>query len=183
MAAAAWKIATEERLSKIESTMDTMMQRLVKLEQVLQRIDQVSQKSDDLASKQTVLEIALDDKMKAVDADTDNKMAASELRCGEKTRELGDKIGEAADKLLAMEINMKDVLETLERLPESKEAWSLVSSKRKHKTSCNSISSPPQISFADKFKDKPNDTIVLVDDSLVRGVGNKLMFQSNIHYL
>ena len=79
MVAAAWKLATDERLTNIERTMDTIIQRLVKLEQVLQRIDQVSLKSDDLASKQTVMEIALDDKMKAVDAHTDNKVAASEL--------------------------------------------------------------------------------------------------------
>jgi hypothetical protein len=180
MAAAAWKSATEERLSKIESTMNTVMQRLVKLEEVLQKIDQVSQRSDDLASKQTVMEIAIEDKMKAAGVDTDSKLTASELRCEEKTRKLGDKIGEAADKLLAMEVNMKEVLDSLERLPESREeGWSLVSSKRKHKTPRNSASSPSQ-SFADKFKEKPNDTIVLVGDSLVRGVGNKLMFQSNM---
>jgi uncharacterized phage infection (PIP) family protein YhgE len=37
-----------------------------------------------------------------------------------------------------------------------------------------------KISFAEKFKDKAKDTIVLVGDSLARGVGQKLEQQSHM---
>lgn len=174
--AAAKKIANSERLSRLESTMDTLIERIAKIEQVLLTVDQVSKKSDDMASKQTVLEIALDDKMKEVSAETDSKITASELRGQEKSRELGEKIGDAADKLLAIELSMKEVLE---KMPKLDEGWSLVSSKRKQRALSNS-EWPPLQSFSEKYKEKPKDTIVLVGDSLVRGVGEKLAYQSNM---
>lgn len=183
-------VKVEERLSKLESTMEMMMGKLTKIEQVIGSagFDLLSKKVDEIADKQTIAELAMDDRVKDVISETDSKVAGSELRSEEKMKALGDKCIEAMDKALAIEIKLKDLIAEWptpregEPTREAELQWSSVINKRnaKKETKASLQESKPTISFAEKFKDLPNDTIVLIGDSLTRGVGAKLEFQSNM---
>ena len=105
-------VKVEERLSKLESTMDMMMEKLAKFEQVIGSagFDLLSKKVDEIADKQTIAELAIDDRVNDVISETDSKVAGSELRSEEKMKALGDKWIEAMDKALAIEIKLKDLI-------------------------------------------------------------------------
>jgi len=181
-------VKVEERLSKLESTMDMMMGKLAKIEQVIGSagFDLLSKKVDEIADKQTIAELAIDDRVKDVIAETDSKVAGSELRSEEKMTALGDKCIEAMDKVLAIEIKLNDLIAEWptpregEPTRESGRQWSSVINKRNAKKETKARLQESKISFAEKFKDFPSDTIVLIGDSLTRGVGAKLEFQSNM---
>lgn len=91
-------------------------------------------------------------------------------------RNLGEKFKETVDKVVAIELR---VSELSNEWPTPSEGWSQVKNKRS-KDGKESQSSASTQSFAEKFKNKPSDTIVLVGDSLARGVGAKLEQQSNM---
>jgi hypothetical protein len=56
--------------------------------------------------------------------------------------------------------------------------WTQVARKRNERKS--NQAAKPIVTFAEKFKTKPKDTIVLIGDSLTRVVGAKLAIQSNV---
>lgn len=157
--------------------MDALLQKFTKIEEAFEAagFNRLAKKVDDIESKQTVAEIALDDKLKVFSTETDSKIVSCELRSEEKIKELGDKCSEAIDKALAIEIRLKDLSK---EWPTPMEGWTQVASKRNEKKL--NQAAKPIVTFAEKFKAKPKDTIVLVGDSLTLGVGAKLAMQSNM---
>ena len=131
---------------------------------------------DDTDSKQAIHELSVEDKIKDISIETDGKAVTRELRSEEKIKDLGEKFKETVDKVVAIELR---VSELSNEWPTPSEGWSQVKNKRSKERKLSQSSSRTQ-SFAEKYKDKPSDTIVLVGDSLARGVGAKLEQQSNM---
>jgi len=59
------------------------------------------------------------------------------------------------------------------------EQWTQVVSRRSERRS-SKVAESSKLSFSEKFKDKAKDTLMLVGDSLARGVGERLVQQSNM---
>ena len=94
-----------------------------------------------------------------------------------KIEELGEKLKETVDKVIAIDSKVEELIK---EWPTPAEGWTLATNKRNERKL--SLSSKPIVkpSHAEKFKIKPKDTIVLLGDSLTRGVGAKLEYQSNM---
>ena len=155
--------------------MDALLQKFKKIEEVFEAagLERLSKKVEEVESKQSVAETAFDDKLKDISAETNSKIVSCDLRSEEKIKELGDKCSEALDKALAIEIRLKDLSE---EWPTPMEGWTQVARKRNERK----LNQKPIVTFAEKFKTKPKDTIMLIGDSLTRGVGAKLAIQSNM---
>lgn len=166
----------EERLSKLESAVESILQRLETVEKKLEPVDNLRKRVDEAESKQAIQELAVEDKIKDLSTETDSKVLTSELRSEEKIKDLGEKFIETVDKVVAIELRVSELTKDW---PTPSEGWSQVINKRSKDGMLSKKSAPIQ-SFAEKFKGKPKDTIVLVGDSLARGVGAKLEHQSNM---
>ena len=165
-----------ERLSKLEKTMDVLMQKFTRIKEMVKSAGlDLTVKIGELASKQTVAELACNDKITEISKETDSKIGTSEARCEEKIIELGEKCREAVDKALAIELRLNDL--SVE-WPTPSEGWSQATNKRNERRR-SAVAKQGQ-SFAAKFKNKAKDTVVLVGDSLARGVGARLEVQSNM---
>jgi hypothetical protein len=177
MAAAAGK-RIEDRLSRLESAVESLVQKLGKFEEALgsSGLNLLTAKVDELASKQAIVELAIDDKIRVASEESDSKIVSSEIKCEEKLKEISDKCVEAGDKALAIEVRLNELSVAW---PSPQEGWTLVTNPR-NKERKESRVAKPKISFAEKFKDQPRDTIVLVGDSLTRGVGAKMEYQSSM---
>src|SRR6267154_778904 len=164
----------EEQLTKIESAIDSILVRLEAVEKKFEPVDNLSKEIEETRNKQLIHEISVEDKMKDVNSETDIKIEASELRSEEKIRELGEKFTEIVEKITAVEQQATE-------WPTPAEGWNLVTNKRsKDRKLSRSSRESVKLSHAEKFKDKPKDTIVIIGDSLTRGVGAKLEYQSNM---
>src|ERR1051325_8568715 len=166
---------TEERLNKLESAFEAILQRLDAVEKKIEPVDNLRKRVDDTDSKQAIHELSVEDKIKDIGIETDSKVVTSELRSEEKIKDLGEKFKETVDKVVAIELR---VSELSNEWPTPSEGWSQVKNKRSKERKLSQSSS--RTSFAEKYKDKPSDTIVLVGDSLARGVGARLEQQSNM---
>lgn len=165
----------EERLAKLESSVGNLMQKLVTIEAALDttRFDTLKNRVDEIASKQSATEMVIKDRMKETTTDNEIRLESSELRCEERMSVINARCKEMADKALAMEIKLQELNTEWPTLTDS---FKLVESKRNKSQKQNNA----KLSFAEKYKDKGKDTIVLVGDSLARGVGHKLEHQSNM---
>lgn len=173
----------EERVTLLESKMDAIMQKLERMEEVfklrgldtlekkIDGLDTLEKKMDEIASRQTIVELGMKDRVKEISIETETKIGSSEARCIEKMTEVGEKCREALDKTVAIEVRLADL--SVE-WPTPSEGWSVVSNKRNEKKERK------RPSFAEKFKNKPKDTMMLVGDSLTRGVGQKLSIDSHM---
>src|SRR6267154_3793787 len=161
----------EAQLTKIESAIDSILLRLEAVEKKLEPVDNLSKAVEETQNKQLIHEISVEDKMKDINSETDVKIEASELRTDEKIMDLGEKFRETVDKIAAVEQKARE-------WPTPAEGWTLITNKRSkdRKVSLSSKESV-KVSHAEKFKDKPKDTIVIIGDSLTRGVGAKLEYQ------
>ena len=81
----------EERLTKIESLADSILVRLGVVEKKVEALETLRKQLDETENRQAIHEIAVEDKMKDVNSETDSKIVAGELRCEEKIKVLGDK--------------------------------------------------------------------------------------------
>ena len=167
----------EERLSKVESIIESLVRRVEAVEKKLEPLDGLRKLVEDADNKQAIHEITVEDRMKDVRAETDSKVVVSELRSGVKIKELGEKLKETVDKVIAVEIKVEELSK---EWPTPAEGWTLATNKRNDRKL--SLSSRPivKLSHAEKFKVKQKGTIVLLGDSLTRGVGSKLEYQSNM---
>src|SRR2546426_1525172 len=164
----------EERVTEIESAVELILKRLEVLERKFQPFDDLITRVENAESRLTIHEISVEDKMKEAGTETDSKVLTSELRSEEKIKEIGEKFKETVDKLYTIELKVNDWPTP------AAEDYTLVTNKRNERKL--RLSSLPVVkqSHAEKYKDKPKDTIVLLGDSLTRGVGVKLEYQSNM---
>lgn len=145
-----------ERLGKIEAKLELFDKRLVEIE-----------------NSYVARDIQVDDKIKEIASDCGNKITSSELRYESRVEELGTKLQVVSDQTTAIEMRLGDLTKSSKDWPTIKEA-NLISERKNIEVNRKSVS------FADKFKKKAKDTIVLIGDSLARGVGAKLEQQSHM---
>jgi hypothetical protein len=78
----------EDRLKGVESAIDTIMERLVKIEEKVDSIEPIKRRVNEAADKLTIQEIVVNDKIKVISDETFTKITNSELRCEEKITEI-----------------------------------------------------------------------------------------------
>jgi hypothetical protein len=154
----------------IEKAIEEVSERVGKLEKSCDELKVgVDEKVIEVTKNQTVVaEIVVDDKWKKVDSEIESKMAVSEIKCEERMSEIGKTIEEMRNRVKTCESKISD-FRSQWPTPIEGVAMSKKESANKHK-----------ISFAEKFKNKEKDTVLLIGDSLVRGVGKKLETESHM---
>lgn len=164
----------EGKLKEIECAIDAMRDRLTSLENKWQETE----------SKQAILDKSIGDKTKGAIEEIQSKVATEELKSEERFKDLEKQLQVVVDKTVA--IGMK-VGEVSNRWPTPEEAKAQIDNEMQNKpknevkeTVQNTGMKETKQSFANKYKEKAKDTILLVGDSLARGVGAKLEYQSNM---
>lgn len=147
-----------ERLGKLEAKLESMDKRMIEIENTI------------VAS-----EIQVDDKIKAEMSEWSDKISSSELRQEGLVEELRTKLQVVNDMTTAIEMRLSELTLSSKDWPTVKEASLIKETKNK-----NTDVQRKRVSYAEKFKHKAKDTIVLIGDSLARGVGEKLEFQSSM---
>ena len=99
----------EKRLNKLESAVESILQRLETVEKKLEPIDNLRKRVDDADSKQAIHELAIEDRIKDLSTDTESKIVSSELRSEEKMKNLGKKFKETVDKVVAIELRVSEL--------------------------------------------------------------------------
>jgi lysophospholipase L1-like esterase len=168
----------EERLTKMESVVESIIARMEAVEKKIEPIEEWRKRVENAENKQAIHEVSVEDKMKEASSETDSKIMASELRSEEQIMNLGEKIKVTVDKFVEVE---RKVNEIRNEWPTPEEGRALMINKRTKEGTLNLSGIPTgKPSHAEKFKDKPKETIVILGDSLTRGVGAKLEYQSNM---
>lgn len=158
------------RKSETERAIEQVLERVIKIEE---KIERLSKRIDAVEDEHVAKGIQVEDKFKDATIDCESKIISSELRCEGKVELLGSKLQEVSDKTSAIELRLEEIAEINKGWPTPQEA-KLVNEEKKNKVNKKGRS------FADKFKEKAKDTIVLIGDSLARGVGAKLEQQSHM---
>src|SRR3989441_5540824 len=120
----------EERLTKIEALVQAVLLRIGVVEKKLESVEILKKEVEDTENRQAFHELSVDDKIKDVNSETDSRVVASELRCEEKIKVLGDKFIEALDKVMAIESKVDKLSGDLPTPAEAAEAWSIATNKR-----------------------------------------------------
>jgi len=84
----------EERLTKIESLVESLLVRLGVVEKKLETVEILKQ-VDDAGNRQAILELLVEDKVKDDKSETDSRVLASELSCEEMMKVLDAKFSKA----------------------------------------------------------------------------------------
>lgn len=158
----------EERLKLVESAIEAVNARMTSVEARLESV----------ASKQISIDVDFEDKIKEAVSESESKLVSSELRCEQKFTDIGKQLQEVTDKATAIELRISELSE---EWPTVQEAWKDVGKTRKNIDTAVNDKKVRKQSFAEKFKDRASDTVVIIGDSLVRGVGAKLEQQSNMY--
>ena len=143
----------EFRLKGVEDAMEVLTAKIEKVESVV--ADQLVTGKD--------LEVDLEGKLKVASQEVDSKVAVSGFSFEGRVNELQKTVDELRDRIKAYETLVIE-------WPKIGEGTQKADKARKAKG----------VSFAEKFKNKGDDTIVVMGDSLVRGVGLKLQTQSQM---
>lgn len=138
--------------------MEQILERVIKIEE---KLELMSKRLEEVENVHVAHGLQAEDKLKDVVRECESKITTSELSCEGKIEILGTKLQDVSDKTSAIELKLKDMST---EWPTPEEAKFVKVEKNKVR----------QISFADKFKGKDKETIVLIGDSLARGVGQKL---------
>ena len=158
------------RKADSDRAIEQVLERVTKIEEQLERL---SKRMDDVENGHIAQGLQVEDKIKDVAREWDSKIVSSELRCESKVEVLGTKLQDISDKTTAIELRLGEIDEKSRDWPTPQQTR-LMKEQFKNKV----VMKGP--SFADKFKDKAKDTIVLIGDSLTRGVGAKLEQQSHM---
>jgi len=161
---------TSKRRSDSEQAIEQVLERVIKIEEKLERL---SKRMDDVENGYIAQGLHVEDKFKEVTSECDSKVESNELRCEGRVEVLGSKLQDVSDKTTAIELRLGEIAEMCKDWPTPQESM-LMKDKAKNKVIKKGLS------FADKFKEKAKDTIVLIGDSLARGVGTKLEQQSHM---
>jgi len=158
------------RKADSERAIEQILERVSKIEEKLERL---SRRMDEVENGHIAQGLQVEDKFKDVNNAWDSKLISSELKCESGIKLLGSKLQGVSDKTTAIELRLGEIDEIAKDWPTPQEA-KLMNGERKNKV----MKKGP--SFADKFKEKATDTIMLIGDSLARGVGAKLEQQSHM---
>lgn len=161
---------TTTRKSDTERTIEQILERVIKIEA---KLELLGKRMDEVENGHVAQGLQVDDKFKDVASECDNKITSSELSCVGRVEVLGTKLQNVSDKTAAIELRLGEIAEMSKDWPTPKEA-KFMKEEKKNKVNKKGPS------FADKFKEKAKDTIVLLGDSLARGVGAKLEQQSHM---
>ena len=168
----------EERLTKIESLVESLLLRLGVVEKKLETVEILKQ-VDDAGNRQAILELLVEDMVKNDKSETDSRVLASELSCEEMMKVLDAKFSKAVDKVIAIEAKVEKLSGDWPTPGAAAEVYIVATNKRNEARRLRRASNQKS-SHAEKYKDKSKETIVLLVDSLARGVGAKLEYQSNM---
>lgn len=169
----------EERVKNVENAMELLNERIAKLEEKLGAVDHLCRRVDDVDSKHVIYETTALDKFKDMSEEIESKFTACEIRIEDKLLAIGNRLEELVNRTAAFELGLAEMTK---EWPTPKEVWTQVESRKNERRMSrggneDTIKKP---SFGEKFKNKAKDTIVLVGDSLARGVGAKLEQQSHM---
>ena len=106
----------------------------------------------------------LQERIRDVEAEVDSRVAVGEGRCEEKIGVLERTVDEVRDGLHAIGVKVEDLSGD----------WVLVENKKKKERSVSDGPKKTEVGFGELCKSKAKDTVVVIGDSLVRGVGQKL---------
>ena len=161
---------TTTRKSDSERAIEQVLERVIKIEA---KIELLSKRMDEVENGYVAQGLQTDDKCKEAAKECDNRITSSELKWEGRVEILGSKLQDVNDKTTAIELRLREVSEIVKEWPTPQEAKILKEEKK------DKVYKKGQ-SFAEKFKEKAKDTIVLIGDSLARGVGAKLEQQSHM---
>src|ERR1051325_3537555 len=100
---------TEERLNKLESALEAVLQRLDTNEKKIEPVDNLRKRVDDNDNEQAIHELSVADKIKDLGIETDSKVVISELRSEEKIKDLGKEFKETVDKVVPIELRFSEL--------------------------------------------------------------------------
>jgi hypothetical protein len=179
-----------DKLSNIEKEVQSIVSRLDVLEMMMMerktvekdgevKKDGGEESKEMLASELLVRSIVCGDDVKKLEQTVDelkDRVTAFETQAvelnGNDVKKLEQTVDELRDRVTAFETQTEEFKKEWPSIDEWKE---IKTSKRMEKAARQSV----RLSFAEQFKDKKRDTVVLVGDSLVKGVGQKL--EANSH--
>src|SRR5437867_11514814 len=120
----------EERLTMIESLVESLLLRLGVVEKKLETVEILRKQVDDTENIQAIHELSAEDKMKDDKSETDSRVLASELRCEEMMKVLDAKSSEAVDKVMAIEDTVEKLSGDWPNPGEAAEAYIVDTNKR-----------------------------------------------------
>lgn len=172
-----------ECFSVIESEVAGMRDRLNEIEGRLAEIEREYAKVEEKSNKHVAEVVQIGEKLKEledVSANNESKLSVAEIKSDEQMQGIGKSLNEVKDNIKALEIKIEEIKE---EWPTPNE-WIRVGRKRKAEMRPSKIGEEQgvtrKVSFAEKFKDRPNDTVLVIGDSLARAAGKKLEANSNM---
>ena len=148
-----------------------------RLSEVIERVDNLEEKVDmDREISGGVVGQILEEKLKEERGELDSIVAVGVMQITDHVKELEDKFKKLGDRVAAVGVKVMDLNDEWPSIDEGE--WVIKEGKRKRKVS-GSRPISQGVSFGEKFKGKAHGTVVVMGDSLVRGVGTRL--ENNHH--
>ena len=139
-----------------EKAIKQVLERVIKIEE---KIERLGKRMDDVENGIIAQGLQVEDKFKDVASECDSRVVCSELRYESKVEAIGSKLQDVIDKTTAIELKLGEIDVKCKDWPTPQD-----SKRMKDEAKNKVIKKGP--SFADKFKEKAKDTIVLIGDSL-----------------
>lgn len=160
-----------------KSEMEQVLVRLSQIETSLQKhqslLENLDKRLTEVENCWVARDIEVKDKIKDVAEDCSSKITSSEERCEGRVEDVTTKLEEISRKSSLFDLRLGQIESLSKEWPTPQEASTIKQTK-------NSSEQNKRVRLADKFKDKTKDAIVLIGDSLARGVGEKLQQQTEI---
>jgi hypothetical protein len=160
-------------MKAVELAVDEFKERLVKLEDRMTRVglEQISGQLAEVVIKQEESRVVQVDKLKELSEDMTSRVAVGEAKCEEKIDVVSKEVDELKDRVVAFGVVLED---WKKEWPTPGESVSVGKEQKGDVVQSRSA----KVSFAEKLKSK--DTVVVIGDSLVRGVGQCLSKDSDM---
>lgn len=164
------KLSFTCRMCRYEDRLDSYKHLDSKIEAVLGRI------------------VELEQEIKVLGDECKSKFVVSEMRIEDECKRLSDKVDDLSGRATALGMKFEEVsnqwplpseVGAKQKLPDKSKKL-MASGSSSGSSSNSSEVEGNKISFRDKYKNRSPDTVVVVGDSLARGVGNALERDSNM---
>ena len=157
--------------SEIKDSFITLEQNRVKIESEVDRFVALGDnKISEISQRSGEIEIKIDE--------IQSKVTITELRIDDESKKLSEQLGEISSRTTVLELKLG---EFVEQWPTPGEADKKVSDKTSVDKLENKNTIKAKLSFQDKHRNKRSDTVVLIGDSLTRGIGTCLEKDSNMY--
>jgi hypothetical protein len=173
-------MATKSRLDAMEEMIRQQNERLGQVECKISKLDEIIAV---VSKKQADLELSLEAKYKEMLQYTDSKVAVSEIKYEDKLESIKSSIQELSDKSIATELIIAEFKADWPTPSESEELVRACKSKAQvveSKAISVKNSGVSKVSFSEKYRNCSKETVLLVGDSLARGVGRCLEIDSHL---